>query len=128
LTNILNNPQLTLQPRDYTVFPYEPPANDQQVQNLSVLLRTKLFPELEQADEERIKEGTILGLPVLPPSPAPVRAVNPNLLNLPVGTPEEKKQWNAYKVQNAAQQYKFLETMKEKGFSPRLSVNINIAI
>ncbi|KAG0322966.1 hypothetical protein BGZ97_001878 [Linnemannia gamsii] len=101
LTNILNNPQLTLQPRDYTVFPYEPPANDQQVQNLSVLLRTKLFPELEQADEERIKEGTILGLPVLPPSPAPVRAVNPNLLNLPVGTPEEKKQWNAYKLKVA---------------------------
>ncbi|KAF8933764.1 hypothetical protein BGZ47_010708 [Haplosporangium gracile] len=101
LTNILNNPQITLQPRDYTVFPFEPPANDQQVQNLSVLLRTKLFPELEQADEERIKEGTIPGLPVLPPSPAPNRAVNPNAVNVPYGTAEEKKQWNAYKLKVA---------------------------
>ncbi|OAQ34508.1 hypothetical protein K457DRAFT_152173 [Linnemannia elongata AG-77] len=101
LTNILNNPQITLQPRDYTVFPFEPPANDQQVQNLSVLLRTKLFPELEQADEERIREGTIPGLPVLPPSPAPNKAVNPNALNVPYGTPEEKKQWNVYKLKVA---------------------------
>ncbi|KAG9073088.1 hypothetical protein KI688_000875 [Linnemannia hyalina] len=101
LTNILNNPQITLQPRDYTVFPFEPPANDQQVQNLSVLLRTKLFPELEQADEERIKEGTIPGLPVLPPSPAPNKAVNPTAVNVPYGTPEEKKQWNVYKLKVA---------------------------
>lgn len=101
LTNILNNPQIALQPRDYTVFPFEPPANDQQVQNLSVLLRTKLFPELEQADEERIKEGTIPGLPVLPPSTAPNKAVNPTAVNVPYGTPEEKKQWNVYKLKVA---------------------------
>ncbi|KAK3827301.1 MAG: hypothetical protein J3R72DRAFT_528400 [Linnemannia gamsii] len=98
LTNILNDPRIPFNPRNYTVFPFEPPANDQQVQNLSVLLRTKLFPELEQADEERIKEGTIPGLPVLPPSPAPNKAVNPGVVNTPVGTADEKKQWNAYKL------------------------------
>ncbi|KAF9130424.1 hypothetical protein BGW39_003114, partial [Mortierella sp. 14UC] len=98
LTNILNDPRIAFNPRNYTVFPFEPPANDQQVQNLSVLLRTKLFPELEQADEERIKEGTIPGLPALPPSPAPNRAVNPAGVNTPVGTADEKKQWNAYKL------------------------------
>ncbi|KAK3825510.1 MAG: mediator of RNA polymerase II transcription complex subunit 8-domain-containing protein [Benniella sp.] len=61
LTNLLNDPHSTLL-QSYTVFPNESPANDQQVQNLSVLLRTKLFPELEQEMEDRIKDGDIPGL------------------------------------------------------------------
>ncbi|KAG0006838.1 hypothetical protein BGZ65_003087 [Modicella reniformis] len=61
LTNLLNDPHNTLL-QSYIVFPNEPPANDQQVQNLSVLLRTKLFPELEQEVDDRIKEGSIPGL------------------------------------------------------------------
>ncbi|KAG0055249.1 hypothetical protein BGZ83_009181 [Gryganskiella cystojenkinii] len=56
LTNMLNAPLGNDLP-SFTVFPNETPATDQQVQNLSVLLRTKLFPELEQEDEERTKEG-----------------------------------------------------------------------
>lgn len=61
LTNLLNDPHSTLL-QSYTVFPNESPANDQQVQNLSVLLRTKLFPELEQEMEDRTKDGDIPGL------------------------------------------------------------------
>ncbi|KAF8931798.1 hypothetical protein EDD21DRAFT_367593 [Dissophora ornata] len=61
LTNLVNDPHSTLL-QSYTVFPHEPPANDQHVQNLSVLLRTKLFPELEQESEDRIKEGSVPGL------------------------------------------------------------------
>jgi len=91
---------MRIKPQDFTVFPFEPPANDQHVQNLSVLLRTKLFPELEQAEEERTREGTIPGLPVLPPSNVPVGGVAPGSLNTPIGTADEKKQWNAYKVHN----------------------------
>ncbi|KAG0217974.1 hypothetical protein BGX33_009005 [Mortierella sp. NVP41] len=103
LTNILNDPRLLISPCDYTIFPFEPPANDQQVQNLSVLLRTKLFPELEQADEERTKEGTIPGLPVLGPSNVAVKGVVkvPGVMPTPVGNPEEKKVWNAYKLKIA---------------------------
>ncbi|KAF9945775.1 hypothetical protein BGZ70_003619 [Mortierella alpina] len=61
LTNILNDPHSTLL-QSYTVFPNEPPANDQQAQNLGVLLRTKLFPELQQDLDDRTKEGTVPGL------------------------------------------------------------------
>lgn len=61
LSNLLNDPHNTLL-QSYTVFPNESPANDQQVQNLSVLLRTKLFPELEQAMEDRTKDGVIPSL------------------------------------------------------------------
>ncbi|KAG9326803.1 hypothetical protein KVV02_005465 [Mortierella alpina] len=61
LTNILNDPHSTLL-QSYTVFPNEPPTNDQQAQNLGVLLRTKLFPELQQDLDDRIKEGTVPGL------------------------------------------------------------------
>ncbi|KAF9586300.1 mediator of RNA polymerase II transcription subunit 8 [Lunasporangiospora selenospora] len=63
LANILNSPHSS-RLQSYTVFPNEPPATDQNVQNLSVLLRTKLFPELEQDDEDRIAQGAaLLGLP-----------------------------------------------------------------
>ncbi|KAG0002069.1 hypothetical protein BGZ80_002931 [Entomortierella chlamydospora] len=61
LTNLVNDPHNTLL-QSYTVFPNEAPANDQHVQNLSVLLRTKLFPELEQEAEDRISDGSIPGL------------------------------------------------------------------
>ncbi|KAG0220912.1 mediator of RNA polymerase II transcription complex subunit 8-domain-containing protein [Mortierella sp. GBAus27b] len=61
LTNLLNDPHNNLL-QSYTVFPNETPGNDQQVQNLSVLLRTKLFPELEQEMEDRVKDGAIPGL------------------------------------------------------------------
>ncbi|KAF9938528.1 hypothetical protein BGZ75_004536 [Mortierella antarctica] len=61
LTNILNDPHSTLL-QSYTVFPNEPPTNDQQAQNLGVLLRTKLFPELQQDLDDRTKEGTVPGL------------------------------------------------------------------
>ncbi|KAG0314863.1 hypothetical protein BGZ99_007792, partial [Dissophora globulifera] len=61
LTNLVNDPHSTLL-QSYTVFPHEAPANDQHVQNLSVLLRTKLFPELEQDTEDRIKDGSVPGL------------------------------------------------------------------
>ncbi|KAF9111753.1 hypothetical protein BGX27_004478 [Mortierella sp. AM989] len=61
LTNLVNDPHSTLL-QSYTVFPNEAPANDQHVQNLSVLLRTKLFPELEQEAEDRISDGSIPGL------------------------------------------------------------------
>ncbi|KAF9178606.1 hypothetical protein BGZ51_008208 [Haplosporangium sp. Z 767] len=61
LTNILNDPHSTLL-QSYTVFPNESPANDQQVQNLSVLLRTKLFPELQQEVEDRTRDGNVPGL------------------------------------------------------------------
>ncbi|KAF9954444.1 hypothetical protein BGZ72_004581 [Mortierella alpina] len=61
LTNILNDPHSTLL-QSYTVFPNEPPANDQQAQNLGVLLRTKLFPELQQDLDDRTKEGFVPGL------------------------------------------------------------------
>ncbi|KAF9418099.1 hypothetical protein BGZ94_009794 [Podila epigama] len=65
LTNLLNGPHNNLL-QSYTVFPHETPANDQQVQNLSVLLRTKLTPELEQEDEDRTKEGNLPGLVASP--------------------------------------------------------------
>ncbi|KAG0202730.1 hypothetical protein BGX28_004864 [Mortierella sp. GBA30] len=61
LTNILNDPHSTLL-QSYTVFPNEPPGNDQQAQNLGVLLRTKLFPELQQELDDRTKDGTVPGL------------------------------------------------------------------
>ncbi|KAG0094522.1 hypothetical protein BGZ93_007106 [Podila epicladia] len=65
LTNLLNGPHNNLL-QSYTVFPHETPANDQFVQTMSVLLRTKLTPELEQEDEDRTKEGNIPGLVASP--------------------------------------------------------------
>ncbi|KAI1297323.1 mediator of RNA polymerase II transcription subunit 8 [Mortierella claussenii] len=61
LTNLVNDPHSKLL-QSYTVFPNEAPATDQHVQNLSVLLRTKLFPELEQEAEDRIRDGSISGI------------------------------------------------------------------
>lgn len=65
LTNLLNGPHNNLL-QSYTIFPHETPANDQFVQTMSVLLRTKLTPELEQEDEDRTKEGNIPGLVASP--------------------------------------------------------------
>ncbi|GJJ70592.1 hypothetical protein EMPS_02941 [Entomortierella parvispora] len=70
LTNILNDPHSSLL-QSYTVFPNETPATDQQVQNLSVLLRTKLFPELETEDEERTREGGMMLPEALKNQPQP---------------------------------------------------------
>ncbi|KAF9436660.1 hypothetical protein BGZ76_003344 [Entomortierella beljakovae] len=80
ITNLVNDPRKNpLQ--TYTVFPNEAPANDQYVQNLSVLLRTKLFPELEQETEDRILEGAI-----------------PGLINISGGTAEDRRILQAFKL------------------------------
>ncbi|KAF9310874.1 hypothetical protein BG003_008025 [Podila horticola] len=81
LTNLLNGPHNNLL-QSYTVFPHETPANDQFVQTMSVLLRTKLTPELEQEDEDRTKEGNISGLVASPSA----------------GTAEERRILAAYKL------------------------------
>ncbi|KAF9973927.1 hypothetical protein BGZ73_002796 [Actinomortierella ambigua] len=65
LTNILADPTNEGRPtplKHYTVYPHETPLTDQQVQHLSVLLRTKLTPEVEKEDEERLREAHIPGL------------------------------------------------------------------
>ncbi|KAG0233329.1 mediator of RNA polymerase II transcription subunit 8 [Actinomortierella wolfii] len=65
LTNILADPTNEGRPtplKNYTVYPHETPLTDQQVQHLSVLLRTKLTPEVEKEDEERLREAYIPGL------------------------------------------------------------------
>ncbi|KAG0343927.1 hypothetical protein BG004_004893 [Podila humilis] len=68
LTNLLNGPHSTpLQA--YTIFPHETPEDTQQVNNLSILLRTKLIPELEVEDEENTKTGDIPGLATTSPIP-----------------------------------------------------------
>ncbi|KAF9377984.1 hypothetical protein CPC16_011537 [Podila verticillata] len=65
LTNLLNGPHNNLL-QSYTVFPHDTPTTDQYVQTMSVLLRTKLTPELEQEDEDRTKEGNIPGMVASP--------------------------------------------------------------
>ncbi|KAG0260229.1 hypothetical protein BG011_002060 [Mortierella polycephala] len=99
LTNILNDPHSTLL-QSYIVFPNESPANDQQVQNLSVLLRTKLFPELQQDVEDRTRDGDVPGLT----TPSTTTTTGPGAggganASAPIGgTPEERRVLAALKL------------------------------